>query len=53
MKRAAGFEFAAGLLELNPVAEHFDDIGPCDELIDEMLWYQSAHSFSYLSLPVD
>jgi hypothetical protein len=53
MKRAACFELAAGFLELNSAAEHFDDIGSRDKLIDEMLWYQSAHSFKNLSLPLD
>ena len=43
MKRATGFEFAPGFLELYAATEHLDDICSRDQIVDKMLWYQAAH----------
>jgi hypothetical protein len=43
VKRAAGFEFAAGFLELYAVAKHLDDICSRDQIVYKVLWYQAAH----------
>ncbi len=44
MERTAGLELPAGLLQLHAAADHFDDIGPCDQVVDEILGNQSSHS---------
>ena len=44
MKRAAGLELAPRFLELYPPADDFHDICPGDQIVDEVLWYQTAHN---------
>ena len=43
VKWAAGLEFAAGFLEWNTDTNEFDDVGPCDQLVDEALRNSPAH----------
>jgi hypothetical protein len=39
------FVFAAGFLQLNALAQNFNDIGSRDQIVYEMLWNQAAHNF--------
>ena len=46
MERAASFKFLARFFELNPAADNLNDIGPVDQVNNELLWYETAHSVS-------
>jgi hypothetical protein len=37
VERAAGLVLAPGLLQLHAAADHLDDVGAGDELVDEVL----------------
>ena len=43
VERAAGLVFAPGFLERHARADDFDDIGACDDLVDERLWDATGH----------
>ena len=43
VKRAAGLVLAARALELHAAADHLDDVGACDQLVDEMLRDAAGH----------
>ncbi len=43
MKRAARLVFAPGFLEADPRADDLDDVGACDDLVDERLWDSTGH----------
>jgi hypothetical protein len=38
-----GLEFSSCFLELDAAAKHLDDIRPCDQVVDKVLWNQAAH----------
>ena len=46
MERAAGLVLAAGALELHAAADHLDDVGPGDQLVDEVRGDAAGHGES-------
>ncbi len=43
VERATSLVFAPGFLERYPRTDDFDDIGACDDLVDERLWDATGH----------
>ena len=43
VKRAAGFEFAACFFQLHAATHDLGDVGPVDQIVDEILRNQSGH----------
>jgi hypothetical protein len=43
VERAAGLVLAPGFLQLHAAADHLDDVGAGDELVDEMLGDAAGH----------